>query len=439
MPDDDGHNACVEDWLSSVSPLTAGCTSPPPLTPLESPSPRQRKRKQHQASSRQKRRRLTTCSHSSRSAATAAAMVSECDVNSESSAPSSATSLRNRIILKPVAPSRRPSHSPPRKHHRLLAHAPQSIKIRQPRDTNQHESVSAVRSALSKHHGSRFIHAKLKNQLEEADRDAFENDVHEYMFYEDDTPPATLAYLWERVESIYKVAKACNDRKKDENAWSKVLEKVVSTALKLNNIRKLELNSVQTQNIEPRYLAQTGSNTGKKSDFVLAFTDQDSDVQAAYQTFASRHGPKSLSPMTDAYTSELAFACVFELKEPNGGHSEAESQLATLHTAMLLKLKDLVHDTGVATEIPGLVGWAVVGHNYFCYISTICADGSFEVQGPFNSLQGSTQTRHDILKLLNLLGLVFSEILSNRLWAILRGILTADTASENPTTDKPTG
>lgn len=153
------------------------------------------------------------------------------------------------------------------------------------------------------------------------------------------------------------------------------MEKVVSTALKLSNARKLELNSVQTQNIEPRYLASTGSNTGKKADFVLAFTDQESDIKAAYRAFTSRHGHKSLSPMTDAYTSELAFACAFELKEPNGGHSEAETQLATLHTAMLLKLEDLAHDTGASSEIPALVGWVVVGHNWFCYISTLCPDG----------------------------------------------------------------
>jgi hypothetical protein len=64
------------------------------------------------------------------------------------------------------------------------------------------------------------------------------------MFYEDDTLPATLDYLWGRVESIYKVAKAYNDRKKDQNAWLSVLEKVISIALKLNNGQKLELNSV---------------------------------------------------------------------------------------------------------------------------------------------------------------------------------------------------
>ena len=102
------------------------------------------------------------------------------------------------------------------------------------------------------------------------------------MFYEDNTPPVTLDYLQRWVESIYKVAKAYNNHKKDENAWLKVLKKVVSTALKLNNGQKLELNSVQMQNIKPRYLALIGFNTGKKADFILAFTDQDSNIKAAY-------------------------------------------------------------------------------------------------------------------------------------------------------------
>ena len=60
--------------------------------------------------------------------------------------------------------------------------------------------------------------------------------------------------------------------------------------------------------------------------------------------------------MTDAYTSKLAFICALELKEPNGGHLEAEIQLATLPTAILLKLKDLMHDARVITKIPALIG-----------------------------------------------------------------------------------
>lgn len=133
------------------------------------------------------------------------------------------------------------------------------------------------------------------------------------------------------------------------------MEKVVSTALKLNNGQKLELNSIQTQNIEPRYLAPIGSNTGKKADFVFVFTDQDSNVKAAYRIFTAQYGHKSLSPITDAYTSKLAFACAFKLKEPNRGYLEAETQLTTLHTAILLKLEDFIYNSGVITKIPALV------------------------------------------------------------------------------------
>lgn len=60
--------------------------------------------------------------------------------------------------------------------------------------------------------------------------------------------------------------------------------------------------------------------------------------------------------MTDACTSKLAFICALELKEPNGGHSEVKTQLITLYAAILLKLKDLMHDTRVITKIPALIG-----------------------------------------------------------------------------------
>ena len=60
--------------------------------------------------------------------------------------------------------------------------------------------------------------------------------------------------------------------------------------------------------------------------------------------------------MMDAYTPKLAFICALELKEPNGRHLEAKTQLATLHAAILLKRKDLMHDTRVITKIPALIG-----------------------------------------------------------------------------------
>ena len=101
------------------------------------------------------------------------------------------------------------------------------------------------------------------------------------------------------------------------------MEKGVNTALKLSNAQKIELNSVQLQNIEPRDLAPTGSLIGEKADFVLAFTNREGDVSTIYQAFTLRHGHKSLSLITNAYTSEPLFAYAFKLKEPNEGHSEA--------------------------------------------------------------------------------------------------------------------
>jgi len=65
----------------------------------------------------------------------------------------------------------------------------------------------------------------------------------------------------------------------------------------------------------------------------------------------------------DAYISKLAFIYAFKLKELNGGHLEAETQLTTLYTAILLKLKDLIYDSRVITKIPALISWVIVSYN----------------------------------------------------------------------------
>jgi hypothetical protein len=161
MPQEVEHRASIDNWLTSIPPSIT-VPSPPLLTPLECPSPdNQRKRKRYeQPSSCQKRQCFTPSSRCARSHhALNTSLATDNTVSvmpSETSPPSStsaATSLSHRTILKPVPPSRKQSQSPTRKHHRLLAHALQPINIRQPRDTEQLESVAAFRSALSKRHG----------------------------------------------------------------------------------------------------------------------------------------------------------------------------------------------------------------------------------------------------------------------------------------------
>ena len=146
MPHDDGHDdgrsaGHINAWLASIPSSTADNSLPLPFTPLESPSPEgQRKRKRHrQLSSRRKRPRVTPSLHRARclralnTSLETNDTVSAVSMASETSAPSStsaATSLSRRTILKPVPPSRKQLQSPTRRHHRLLAHALQSINIR---------------------------------------------------------------------------------------------------------------------------------------------------------------------------------------------------------------------------------------------------------------------------------------------------------------------
>jgi hypothetical protein len=44
-----------------------------------------------------------------------------------------------------------------------------------------------------------------QERLRAANPDAFENDVHEYMFYDGPTSPTTLDCRWRRAENIYKI------------------------------------------------------------------------------------------------------------------------------------------------------------------------------------------------------------------------------------------
>lgn len=122
----------------------------------------------------------------------------------------------------------------------------------------------------------------------------------------------------------------------------------------------------------------------KKADFILAFNkDDDEDVRDAYTKFKSNNPGEPISPMIDAYTSGIALACVLELKDATGKIAEAELQLAVYHAAMLWKLRHLMimkwnsqlTDADIE-RMPSIVGWVVIGHTWFLYISSLRPDGS---------------------------------------------------------------
>jgi len=122
----------------------------------------------------------------------------------------------------------------------------------------------------------------------------------------------------------------------------------------------------------------------KKADFVLAFNkNDDEEVRDAYTKFKSNNPGEPLSPMMDAYTLGIALACVLELKDATGKVAEAELQLAVYHAAMLWKLRHLMimkrkcqmTDNDIE-RMPSIVGWVIIGHTWFFYISSLRPDNS---------------------------------------------------------------
>jgi hypothetical protein len=118
---------------------------------------------------------------------------------------------------------------------------------------------------------------------------------------------------------------------------------------------------------------------------VLAFSGEDHDeIQAVYDSFRTKTKRVNISPLTDAYTSGLALACVMEVKDAGGSATEAETQLAVFHAAMLWKIRELINMARKApmspeeTErlVPSVVGWTIIGHTWSLHISSLQPDGS---------------------------------------------------------------
>jgi len=101
-----------------------------------------------------------------------------------------------------------------------------------------------------------------------------------------------------------------------------------------------------------------------------------------YTKFKSNNPGEPLSPMMDAYTLGIALACVLELKDATGKVAEAV-QLAVYHAAMLWKLRHLMimkrksqmTDNDIE-QMPLIVGWVIIGHTWFFYISSLRPDNS---------------------------------------------------------------
>jgi len=129
----------------------------------------------------------------------------------------------------------------------------------------------------------------------------------------------------------------------------------------------------------------SGLPLAKKADFVFAYSPDNEEVDILCSKFSVAHPGISLSHMHDAYTRSILLSYAIELKEPSGDQSEASMQLAVFQSALLNKIQALalLGRQDDWAQIPPLLGWTVMGHEWKPYISSILEDGIVSVGKTF--------------------------------------------------------
>lgn len=58
------------------------------------------------------------------------------------------------------------------------------------------------------------------------------------------TKTAEIEFLWQSVCQVYKQAKSCHDRRKDENAWAQLVRDALRLSIEAAGSKLVEINSV---------------------------------------------------------------------------------------------------------------------------------------------------------------------------------------------------
>ncbi|KAI9760992.1 MAG: hypothetical protein M1840_002163 [Geoglossum simile] len=330
--------------------------------------------------------------------------------------------LDQRTRLTPSVKSSQRSRSPAKELQLQIRHL---IDIRGP-ESGQASIPPVVRDLqrrLSKDFGARVIPRGLMESLHKKSPHAFEN-TPTYVF--DDYACMTdeeLRTLWGTVCAILKNAADCQENKRDENAWcmlvvQQALLSGITTAgddLSIIHDEKtpvpvpgiLELNSIQSQSIDPRFLpALPNSNKppSKKADFALAFNKANAEVNRLYRSLSFSKPHLQLSQMTDTYTRHCAMFAGLEVKAPGWNGDEGVTQLAIRLAAGLNSIQELQKRASRTGTLLPMVGWVVTGHSWNLYIAHKCeGEGqTTTVLGPYDLLHGSTASYHSTFMLINL-------------------------------------
>jgi hypothetical protein len=114
----------------------------------------------------------------------------------------------------------------------------------------------------------------------------------------------------------------------------------------------------------------------KKADLAFAFHSNSDRAKSLYTRFEKAHPRLDLSHLTDAYTGRVLVTYALEGKTNTGDQTEATLQLSIFHAAALQKLKSFHGKTADLGQIPPMLGWTMVGHEWRCSITSFATDES---------------------------------------------------------------
>jgi len=81
----------------------------------------------------------------------------------------------------------------------------------------------------------------MQGRIRDADPDAFD-DIPDFAFDNSCPDPSTnLELLWSSICDIYEAAQRCHDRRKDENAWARIIWKVLELGIQEAKSVRLEV------------------------------------------------------------------------------------------------------------------------------------------------------------------------------------------------------
>jgi hypothetical protein len=86
-----------------------------------------------------------------------------------------------------------------------------------------------------------------------------------------------------------------------------------------------------------------------------------------------------LSPLADTYTRNLLVSYALEAKRSDGSEKEAQLQLALFHSAVLIKLYNILSENRLDMgygDVPPMLGWTMVGHRWQFHITSFLEDGN---------------------------------------------------------------